>query len=201
MRRIDWRMLRGPLGLVAGAAAIGTAVATGALQLQAEALRGYDREKNRLETVRARYRTIDEQKRQIETWLPAYRSLRAAGVIGEERRLEWIETLRAAAARVGLPSLRYRIEPRTAHEAGAGLDTGGHGAFSTVVHVEVGLLHEGDLERLFRELRSAEAGLFHIERCGIRRSGPDFVMRPGAINLSAECDLRWFTFARSEGGQ
>ena len=194
-------MLRGPLGLVAGAAAIGTAVATGALQLQAEALRGYDREKNRLETVRAHYRTIDEQKRQIETWLPAYRSLRAAGVIGEERRLEWIETLRAAAARVGLPSLRYRIEPRTAHEAGAGLDTGGHGAFSTVVHVEVGLLHEGDLERLFRELRSAEAGLFHIERCGIRRSGPDFVMRPGAINLSAECDLRWFTFARSEGGQ
>jgi len=115
-------MLRGPLGLVAGAAAIGTAVAAGALQLQAEALRGYDREKNRR-------------------------------------------------------------------------------AFSTVVHVEVGLLHEGDLERLFRELRSAEAGLFHIERCGIRRSGPDFVMRPGAINLSAECDLRWFTFARSEGGQ
>jgi len=201
VRRIDWRALRGSVFLVAGAAVIGAAVAAGALRFQAEASRGYDREKGRLEAVRARYRTIDEQKRQIETWLPAYRSLRAAGVIGEERRLEWIETLRAAAARVGLPLLRYRIEPRTAHEAGAGLDTGGHGAFSTVVHVEAGLLHEGDLEALIRELGSAEAGLFHIERCGIRRSGPDFVMRPGAINLSAECDLRWFTFVPAEDGE
>jgi len=201
VRRIDWRALRGPLMLVAGAATFGAAMATGALQFHAEASRGYDREKSRLETVRTHYRTIDEQRRQIETWLPAYRSLRAVGVIGEERRLEWIETLRAAAARVGLPSLRYRIEPRTAHEAEAGVDTGGHDAFSTVVHIEAGLLHEGDLERLIRELGSTEAGLFHIEHCGIRRSGPNFVMRPGVINLSAECDLRWFTFVRSEGGQ
>ncbi len=201
VRRIDWRALRGPLVLVACAATFGAAVAAGALRFHAEAARGYDREKSRLETVRARYRTIDEQKRQIETWLPAYRSLRAAGVLGEERRLEWIEALRAAAARVGLPSLRYRIEPRTAHEADAGFDTGGHDAFSTVVRIEAGLRHEGDLERLIRELGSTETGLFHIERCGIRRSGPDFVMRPGAINLSTECDLRWFTFARREDGE
>ena len=185
--------------LAAFAVTIGVAVTGAALRFHAEASRGYDREKDRLEAVRSRYRTIDEQKRQIETWLPAYRSLEAAGVIGEERRLEWIETLRAAAARAGLPSLRYRMEPRTAYEAGPGLETGDHGAFSTVVRIEAGLLHEGDLERLIRELANAEPGLFRIERCRIRRSGPDFVMRAGAVNLSAECDLRWITLARTEG--
>ena len=199
MRGVDWRALRGSVFLVACAAVIGAAVAGGALRFHAEASRDYDREKDRLEAVRSRYRTIDEQKRQIETWLPAYRSLESAGVIGEERRLEWIETLRAAAARAGLPSLRYRMEPRTAYEAGPGLETGDHGAFSTVVRIEAGLLHEGDLERLLRELAAAGAGLFHIERCGVRRSGPEFLMRPGAINLSAECDLRWITLARTEG--
>ena len=199
MRGFDWRALRGSMVLAAFAVTIGVAVTGAAHRFHAEASRGYDREKDRLEAVRSRYRTIDEQKRQIETWLPAYRSLESAGVIGEERRLEWIETLRAAAARAGLPSLRYRMEPRTAYEAGPGLEAGDHGAFSTVVRIEAGLLHEGDLERLLRELAAADAGLFRIERCGVRRSGPEFLMRPGAINLSAECDLRWITLARTEG--
>ncbi len=197
MRGVDWRALRGSMVLVAFVAAIGAGVTGGALRLHAEASRGFDREKDRLEAVRARYRTIDEQKRQIETWLPAYRSLQAAGVIGEERRLEWIETLRTAAARVGLPSLRYRIEPRTAYGAEPGPAAGGHGAFSTVVRIEAGLAHEGDLERLIGELAGADAGLLRMERCSVRRSGPDFIMRPGAVNLSAECGLRWITLART----
>ena len=201
MRGFDRRALRGSMVLAAFAVTIGVAVTGAALRFHAEASRGYDREKGRLEAVRSRYRTIDEQKRQIETWLPAYRSLQAAGVIGEERRLEWIETLRAAAARAGLPSLRYRIEPRTPYEAGPGLETGNHGVFSTVVRIEAGLVHEGDLERLIGALAAADAGLFRIERCSVRRSGPDFVMRAGAINLGAECDLRWITLARTEGRQ
>lgn len=198
MRGFDWRALRGSMSLAAFAVTIGVVVTGAALRFHAEASRDYDREKDRLEAVRSRYRTIDEQKRQIETWLPAYRSLESVGVIGEERRLEWIETLRAAAAQVGLPSLRYRIEPRAAYEAEPDLDTGDHGTFSTVVRIEAGLVHEGDLERMLRELAAADAGLFHIERCGVRRSGPEFLMRPGAINLNAECDLRWITLARGE---
>lgn len=198
MRAAGWRALRGSIVLMAIAGAIGAAAAGGAMRFHAEALRGHDRQKERLEAVRTRYRTIDEQKRRIETWLPAFRSLQAAGVIGEERRLEWIETLRAAAARVGLPSLRYRIEPRAAYEAGAGLDTGGWRTFSTLVRLEAGLLHEGDLERLVRDLADRGAGLFRIERCDVRRTGPVFVMRPGAVNLAAECDLRWITLALDE---
>lgn len=198
MGAIDWRAWRGSIILVALATAIGATAAGSALRFHAEAVRDYDREKDRLEAARSRYRTIDEQKRLIETWLPAFRSLQAAGIIGEERRLEWIEALRAAAARVALPSLRYRIEPRSTYESGLHLDAGGYGAFSTVVRLEAGLLHEGDLERLIGEFGNASAGLFRIERCDVRRTGPDFVMRSDAANLTAECDLRWITLARSE---
>ena len=119
MRAIDWRAWRGSIVLVVFAAAIGTVAAGGALRLHAEASRDYEREKGRLEAVRSRYRTIDERKRLIETWLPAYRSLQATGVIGEERRLEWIEALREASARVGLPSLRYRNRAPYAIRGGA----------------------------------------------------------------------------------
>ena len=201
MRRLDWRALRGPIVLFALALAAGAAAAGGAIRFHDEAVRGYEREKGKLESIRSRYRTIDGQRRLIETWLPAFRELQASGIIGEERRLAWIETLREAAARVRLPSLRYRIERRTAYETGLELEAGTHRPFSTVVHLEMGLLHEGDFERLIRELAARDAGLHHIERCDVQRAGPSFAMRPGAVNLTAKCDLRWITLARVEAQQ
>ena len=197
MRAIDWPAPRGSIVLLVLALATGAVAAGGAIRFHDDAVRGYERQKARLASARARYRAIDDQRRLIETWLPPFRALQAAGVIGEERRLAWIETLRAAAARIRLPSLRYRIGRRTEYEAGLVLD-GAWRPFATVVRLEAGLLHEGDLERLIRELATRDAGLHRIERCDVRRAGPGFVMRPGAINLSAECDLRWITFARPE---
>ena len=195
MRAIDWSALRGSLVLLVLSLAIGTAAAGGAIRFHGDTARSYQEQKARLVSARSRYRAIDDQRRMIEIWLPPFRALEAAGVIGEERRLEWIEALRAAAAHVRMPSLRYRIEPRAAYRAGLALE-GAYRPFATAVHIEAGLLHEGDLERLLRELEARDAGLHRIERCEVRRAGPDFVMRPGAVNLSAECALRWITLAR-----
>ena len=87
------------------------------------------------------------------------------------------------------------------YETGLEPEVGAHRPFSTVVRLEAGLLHEGDFERLIRDLATRSAGLYRVERCDVRRVGPDFVMRPGAINLAAECDLRWITLARIEARQ
>ena len=173
-------------------------MAGGAARFNEHTVLDYERQKGRLGSIRSRYRTIDEQRRLIETWLPAFRELQAAGVVGEERRLAWIETLREIAARARLPSLRYRIERRTAYETGLPLDTAVYRPFSTAVRLEAGLLHEGDFERLIHGIESRGAGLHRIDRCRIRRTGPRFVMRPGAVNLIAECDLRWITLTRVE---
>ena len=174
-----------------------SAVASGgAVRFHDAASRSHDVQKQRLETIRARYRTIDEQRRLVESRLPEFRTLEAAGIIGEEQRLTWIETLQEVAAAVGLPSLRYRIEPRTPYETGLDLGSGAYRPFSSVVRVEAGLLHEGDFERLAHGLAMRNAGLYRVERCGLRRAAPSFVMRAGAVNLAAECDLRWITFAR-----
>ena len=201
MSEIDWPALRGAIALFVLALAVGAVATGGAIRFHHDAMRGFERETERLESVRSRYRTIDGQRRLIDAWLPRFHGLQRDGVIGEERRLAWIERLREAAARVRLPSLRYRIERRTVYETGLEPGTGAYRPFSTVVRLEVGLLHEGDLERLFRDLAVPGAGLHRVERCEIRRAGPEFVTGPDAINLFAECDLRWITFARAESNE
>ena len=198
MGDIDWAALRGAIVLFVLALAVGAAAAGGGIRFHDDAMRVHEREKGRLESVRSRHRAIDVQRRLIDAWLPRFRGMQADGIIGEERRLAWIERLREAAARVRLPSLRYRIERRTVYDTGLDPGTGAYRAFSTVVRLEAGLLHEGDLERLFGELAIPGAGLHRVERCEIRRAGPEFVIGPDAINLFAECDLRWITLARAE---
>ena len=197
MPRIDWRVIRGSIALFALTLILGGVTAAGATRFSDRMTLDHEQQKGRLGSIRTRHRTIDEQRRLIETWLPAFRALEASGVVGEERRLEWIETLRDVAARARLPSLRYRIERRTVHETGLPLETAVYRPFSTVVRLEAGLLHEGDFVRLVREVEARSAGLHRIDRCLLRRAGPHFVMRPGAINLVAECDLRWITLARA----
>ena len=198
MPEIDWPAIRGSIVLFALALALGGTMAGGAARFSEQKALDYDRQKARFGSIRSRYRTIDEQRRLIETWLPAFNALQADGVVGEERRLAWIETLREVAARTKLPSLRYRIERRTAYETAPFPDTTVYRPFSTVVRLEAGLLHEGDFERLIHGIESRGAGLHRIDRCHVRRAGPRFAMRPGAVNLVAECDLRWITLARVE---
>ena len=198
MREIEWRALRGSAVLLVLVLALGGMAAGGASRFHDQAAREFAAQKARLGSVRSGYGAIDEQRRLIEVWLPAFRALQAEGVVGDERRLAWIEALREAAARLGLSSLRYRIEPRTPYETGLDIAFGALRPFSTVVRLEVGLLHEGDLERLFGEIATHGAGLYQVERCDVRRAAPAFVMRRGAVNLAAECDLRWITLARVE---
>ena len=198
MGEIDWRALRGSVALLVLALALGGAAAGVSIRFHDASVHGYEREKTRLEAVRSRHAAIDEQRRLLETWLTPFRQLQAEGIIGDERRLAWIETLREAAAHLQLPSLRYRIERRTPYEAGLDLEPGAFRPLSTAVRLDVGLLHEGDLVRLLHELATRGAGLHRVERCDVRRAGPSFVVRPDAVNLVAECDLRWITLARVE---
>ena len=198
MREIEWRALRGSAVLLVLALVLGGAAAGVAIRFHDHALREFAAQATRLGSIRSRYGAIDEQRRLIEAWLPAFRALQAEGIIGDEPRLAWIETLREAAAGLGLPALRYRIERRTPYEAAADLATGALRPFSTVVRLDAGLLHEGDLVRLLGEIATRGAGLHRVERCDVRRAAPTFVMRAGAVNLAAECDLRWITLARVE---
>lgn len=196
MREVEWRALRGSVAILALALALGGAAAGGAVRFHDRAVHEYGAQKTRLESTRSRHGAIDEQRRLVEAWLPAFRVLQAEGVVGDEQRLAWIEILRETAARLGLPSLRYRIERRTPYDIGPDFATGALRLFSTVVRIEAGLLHEGDLERLLGEIAARGAGLHRVERCDVRRAAPAFVMRSGAVNLAAACDLRWITLAR-----
>ena len=153
------------------------------------------RERSALLAVRAQYQNIDEEEKIIERYLPLYRDLESKGIIGQERRLDWIDTLRQASQRVELPVLRYVIDSQSIYQPEFIPPAGTFQIFSSHMQLDLGLLHEEDLDTLFADLDANATGLYTVSSCDLRRNYDqrEFIKRANVTNVKAECGLRWLT--------
>lgn len=194
--QIEWRTLRTPAALAATALLllVGTAWA-GSVWLD-EKERDYRRARGELSRAASQYRSASDDKAVYEEYAARFRELERTGMIGEEYRLSWIETLQTINQELKLPVLRYEISPQsTATLDGAGFDTGHFSLYRSDMTVKFGALHEGDVLRLLSTLAGDAAGLMETESCSMKRSRGDGTIAhdAGSANLEVSCRLHWYT--------
>ena len=82
------------------------------------------------------------------------------------------------------------------------MDTQGarFGVYRSLMDLQLGLLHEEDLIRLFEVMEKESPGLFSVTSCRVWRVGAQFAHLPGAVNLRAACTLEWFSLRPSGEG-
>jgi len=118
------------------------------------------------------------------------------GIVNQERRLEWAESLAKSREARRVAELRFQIEPRRALNA-SGADGTAVVAFASLLKLQTSLLHEGELLGLLTDLRRDAKALHVPRRCVVQRLtsvGPD----AGALRLRAECDIDLITFGAAE---
>lgn len=199
MRRDDWRALRGAVGVSALCVA-GAVVVTGlSLWFRQTAAQEHDAILQRFRAASEHYLAIDEEERIIAEQYPRFQTLVQRGVIGTERRLDWVESLRRAEQALDLPSIEYRIEAQQVEPAAYPIDSEGFELRASAMELDLGLLHEQDLARLLDFLTRETSGLFSVERCELTRLKPDPAQTaPTTPRLHANCRLQWFTLALPE---
>ena len=101
--------------------------------------------------------------------------------------------MRKSAQRVELPSLRYVIDSQGLFSPGFPLPEGVFQVFASNMTPDLGLLHEGDLPALLADLNRNATGFYTVADCDMRRSQQEFIKNPDAVNLTAQCGLRWIT--------
>jgi hypothetical protein len=140
-----------------------------------------------LPTGRRSSRSATDEEREIREKLVDYRKLLARGVIGDERRLDWVETIGQIKNENKLAEIRYQIEPqRTLDLPGVSPSSGVEFRVSAL-KVEMQLLHEGDLLVFIDGLRSKLKAHVLVRSCSVQRldrSGQDRGIAP---HLRAEC--------------
>lgn len=121
--------------------------------------------------VQAKLSRANEEELEIEASLKTYQALAARGIIGQENRLDWIDTVTAIKNELHLFDITYNIEPQKV------LDYPGFGPGSGVtfmvsrVKMTLKLLHEGDLLNFIDELSRRGRPYLSVRSCDVRREG------------------------------
>lgn len=121
-----------------------------------------------------------------------YRRMRELNIVGDERRLDWFETLERIRAQRALPELRYQIAPRRVLRAAAD-GPGGVVSYASTLSLELALLHEGDLLAVLGNLRRADNAYHAVRRCTIERAAQVVADAAPAPRLRARCDIDLIT--------
>ena len=147
-----------------------------------------------------RYLAVDEEDKTIREYFPKFIHLYNYGEIGQERRLDWIETLRRAGIDIKLPSLSYSIESQKAFTPNFMINMGRYRLFKSDMSLKMQLLHEGDLFSLLQELDRSAKGFYRVSNCKLSNNiKGKLTDDPDTANVSADCLLEWFTLKLADG--
>jgi hypothetical protein len=194
LNKIDWFYLRRPLIMLVVAVLISAAVVMAGYQYENTQHEEY---KTALSTLRSTHKLYSSIVNDIDL-LDQYRSLyseyKSSGLVGQERRLSWIETLESTNQVLRLPTLGYSLNPQETFVRPDFKLKRGVSVMSSPMDLKIGLLHEEDMFALLEGLRLSIQNLFTVDSCSISRRSPVGrsldTRRP---NLQSKCLIRWVT--------
>ncbi|MCJ7838658.1 MAG: hypothetical protein MUP61_05535 [Burkholderiales bacterium] len=143
------------------------------------AAEGYLQETRRMRTaasaqraeIQKRLASASEEEREIKASLQQFQALAARGMVGEEKRLDWIDTVTAIKNERRLFNIRYSIEPQEELDY-PGFSSGGSVKFLVSrVNVNLQLLHEEDLLNFIGELTRRGKPYLSVRNCDVQREG------------------------------
>jgi len=196
---IDWTILRGALITFFMCLLVGSALIGGSWYFKQEMLKNYKRNQAQFQGISRQYLAVDEEERLINEYNSVFLTLFDRGVLGDEHRLDWIETIRATGESIKLPALRYKINSQNIYTPEYPVNTGNFSLYSSDMVLNLDLLHEGDIFRVLRDLDSKALGTYSVSGCKFLRKSGEVKEDPTKANISADCNLQWFTIKNSGG--
>jgi len=203
MNRIDWRYLQRPLIYLGLSIILAVALGLVGFQYENVQVEKYEKAVTTLRTTHKLYSNIVKDIDLLDQYRNLYSGYKSSGLIGEERRLSWIESLVTTNEVLKLPTLTYNLLPQEKFtrpglkvKSGVELNSSPMELSMGLLHEEdsMGLLHEEDLLAVLEGLRLSIKNLFTVESCSLTRSGGiDSTLNTRSANLTSKCTIRWVT--------
>jgi len=194
MNSIDWYYLRQPLIMFLSSMGIAIAVGIIGLQFETMQIKKYESAVSTLKTTHKLYTSIVNDIDLLDQYRSSYDAYKSSGLIGEERRLSWVESLETTNQVLKLPVLTYNLLPQENFIRPGLVTKAGVVLNSSPMTLSMGLLHEEDLLAVLEGLRLSIKNLFTVESCSLTRNGNiSASLNTKGTNLSSRCTIRWVT--------
>jgi hypothetical protein len=197
---IDWSILKGPLIVFSICVVIAISLIGTSYYFNDNLNKEYKRNKSIFQSISRRYLDVDQEEKLLRDYYPQFVKLYNKGIIGREKRLNWIESLRQAGEKVQLPSLNYSISSQEEHIPEYSINYSGYTLYRSSMELNLGLLHEGDLFKLLNYINRAADGTYTISECTFSMNGAGVQFEKTHTNISASCLLYWISIDLA-GGQ
>jgi hypothetical protein len=193
MNRDDIKALRIPLIVLAVVllAAIGLVYFSGSLLDSAQQL--LTQREGQLKQARLRIQNAGEEREMIGRYLSGYQQLARTGFVGEEQRINWLDSLRVASQQSNIFGVEYEISVQRPYVNAAEFNPGQLLLQESGMRLRLRLLHEEDLPRFLQALGQQGGGFFTVDQCIMKRLRPGDTSLQFQPNVSADCELSWLT--------
>ena len=191
--REDVQALRTPLLILGGVLLAAIAVTFFSGVVLDDARRLLSQREGQLREARARIQNAGEEKEMIGRYLGAYQQLARAGFVGDEQRINWLDSLRLANEEARIFGVEYDIGPQRPYVYASEFNAGQLVLHESLMQIKFQLLHEEDMPRFFNALARYGGDYFTVDQCVMRRLKPGEAAAESQPNLSAECEVRWLT--------
>lgn len=194
MNRIDWFYLRRPLIMLGVAILLAVMLVLAGYQFEKAQQDHYQKALSTLQATHTLYRNIINDIDLLEQYRNLYNGYKESGLVGEERRLSWIESLESTNGVLRLPTLTYNLLPQEEFKRPKFKVKRGVSVQSSPMDLTIGMLHEEDLFALLEGLRLSIENLFTVDSCLMtRQTSIDRSLDTRRPNLNTKCTIRWVT--------
>lgn len=192
--RIDWFFLRRSLAYLLASLTVSMVLVFSGWQYEGTQFEEYQKGVDNLRTTHRLYKNMVNDIDLLEQYTVKYTDYKATGLIGGERRLSWIESLKSTNAVLKLPKLSYKLLPQESFSRPGLKAERNILVHSSPMELSMSILHEEDIFALLDGLALSISNLFTVDSCSISL--------PGAVgkkfdtqkaNLNANCVLRWIS--------
>lgn len=192
----ELRLLRWPLLRLASALLAALALTMFSLYFMRESARQADAAEQNAARIRGETQRLQSEEQDMRARIAEYQAIEARGVIGSERRMDWVDLMRSIQRERKLLGLEYEIQPsRPLQDNPAGKNGTGYIFMNSIVKVQIPLLHEDDLLHFLDDVNANAAALTRLRSCKLQRS---VTLNPAQgqmlpPQLMAECQMDWIT--------
>lgn len=190
----DWKKIQTPIAVLVLVIMIMMGLNVFAQHYSTSQEQALQAQQNLLSSARQRYQSSGMEKDTIIRYLPQYQALINKGFVGEERRIEWVDELRAQHQLHKLFGIKYSISQQEDFKPIFAPNLGGFTLHRSVMKIDLDMLHEGDILQLTESLAAKNTSPFMLRDCEITRIGSGGNLSNQLVaNLHAQCELDWIT--------
>jgi len=149
---------------------------------------------NQLKDARNRLDAANDDQKNMAIYADEYGALIQRKIIGDDRRLDWMEGMEQIRLNNLVIDFRYNIAPQKIYAPRPAIDSGNFDINYSEMKLQFDLLHEGQMLDFFAALRKQIKGQYQLAGCDLKRAGDDGKSATTvATHLKAECNGGWIT--------